>query len=241
MLHGGPIGGLAAWAAERLVTSEVPASPEPLQCARLTLEILAPVRVRPLTVQGHVVKPGSRAMVVDVAISDGDRLVARASTQWLRTGPGWRSDDGPAPPRPDEVADPGSSEFDYPRPGFNCDTAEMRYVEGSNEEPGPGTIWVRLTSPLVAGEELSPLVRVATVADLAAAAAWEHTPAGTAYINPDVTLQLSRYPTGPWLALAARGRRAESGLGYNDAVAFDDQGSFGRILQSLVDAGTSPT
>ena len=231
-LHGGPIGGLAGWAAERLVPAD-----SGLMCARLTVEMLSAVPRAELKVSATVVKPGRRARLVDVAIAHDGRLVARATSQWVLSGQGSESPhDGP-PARPTEVADPGGSDFDYPRPGFNCDAAELRFVSGSSEESGPATVWTRLTSPLMAGEETSPFGRAATVADLAAAAGWESAPDGSSYINPDITLQLARYPVGPWLALAARTQRSGQGAGYIDAVVHDDEGPIGRILQSLVGTG----
>ena len=105
---------------------------------------------------------------------------------------------------------------------------------------GAGVIWARLTSPLLPSESPSPLVTVATIADLAAAAGFERGPDGEAFINPDLTLQLNRYPSGPWLGLDARTHRSTSGIGFNEATVFDDRGPIGRILQSLVESPAPP-
>ena len=234
-LHAGPIAGLAAWAAEHCVVEQLVEASPGMVCSRLTVELLSAVPQATLEVTAVVAKPGNRSRVVDVTMTQEGVTMVRATSQWLRPTIGWEANDGGPPGRPDEVASPGSGEFDYSRPGFNCDAAELRYVSGSNEESGSGTIWIRLTSPVVAGEPTSPLGRVATVADLAAAVGWELGPHGASYINPDLTLQLSRYPAGPWIALAARNRRASHGVGYNDALLYDDEGSFGRVLQSLVE------
>ncbi len=231
LLHGGPVTGLAGWAAEHLADS----LGEQI-CSRLTVELLSAVPLEPLDVSVSVVKPGRRSRVVDVIIDHDGSTVARASSQWVATGHGTEVSNGRPPVRPSTAAEPASSEFEYPRPGFNCDSSELRYTDGSNEESGPGTIWVRLTSPLIAGQPTTPFGRVATIADLAAAAGWERGPSGASYINPDLTLQLSRYPTGPWIAIAAHNERAAAGVGYNDAILYDDSGSFGRILQSLVES-----
>jgi hypothetical protein len=124
--------------------------------------------------------------------------------------------------------------FDYPKPGFNCDTAELRYVSGSHEEPGPGSTWLRLVSQLVDDQPTSPFVRAAIVSDLAAAAGWEMSPSGDNYINPDVTLQLAREPRGPWLFIDAK---AVHGVGsaMMTALLCDDFGTVGHILQSLIE------
>jgi acyl-coenzyme A thioesterase PaaI-like protein len=229
-LHGGPVGGIAGWGTEHLIEPR-----SDLLCTRLTVDLLSAVPLAPLDVEATLIKGGRRSQVVDVSITADDRIVARASSQWVRPGPGSPVGDGPPPPRPDQIADPGASDFDYPRPGFNCDASELRFVEGSTEDPGPATIWVRLTSPLIAGEATSPFVRAATVADLTAAAGWDRSPSGTSYINPDLTLELTRYPVGPWVAIVASNRRAGHGAGYNHGVLYDDDGSFGLVIQSLVE------
>ncbi len=235
LLHGGPVVGLAAWASER-----VEGLSKDLICSRLTVELLRGVPKAELDVSAALVKAGRRASVVDVTVHHGPELVARSSSQWVLPSVGWGAGECAVPPRPERVAEPGAVEFSYPRPGFNCDAAELRYVTGSNEEPGPAVIWARLTSPLMAGLSTSPLVMVATLADLAAAAGYETSPAGAAFINPDVTLQLNRQPKGEWIAMDAKNHRAIEGTGFNEAHVYDDSGPFGRILQSLVETPAPP-
>ena len=83
------------------------------------------------------------------------------------------------PPRPAFTSDPGASqEFDYPRPGFNADGVELRPIEGTTETSGPGRIWMRLRTPVVAGEPTSPLLSLLAMSDLGIAVGWEHSPAG---------------------------------------------------------------
>lgn len=235
LLHGGPVVGLAAWASEA-----AQGLPDDMICSRLTVELLRGVPKAELDVTASLVKAGRRTAVVDVAIVSADGLVARSTSQWVVRSDGWGEDASSVPARPDQVADPGGAEFVYPRPGFNCDAAEFRYAKGSNEESGPGLVWARLTSPLLAGSPTSPLVAVATLADLAAAAGYEISPTGTASINPDLTLQLNRYPVGPWIAIDARNHRALHATGFNEAHLYDDSGPFGRILQSLVETPAPP-
>ena len=229
LLHGGPVVGLAAWASERLTDGTG------LVCARLTAELHHGVPLADLDVSSMVVRASRRSIVVDATIRHGSRVVARSSSQWLLPSTGWQSDGAPVPSMPPLADDPGAGDFDYPRPGFNCDVAEVRYSSGSNELPGPAVVWIRLTSPLMAGQPTSPFVRLATVADLAAAAGFERGPDGEAFINADVTLQLDRLPSDEWIALDARTHRAAGGLGHNEATVFDVGGAFGRILQSLVE------
>ena len=88
---------------------------------------------------------------------------------------------------------------------------------------------------MVAGEETSPLLMALTLADLGIAVGWEHSPFGAGFINPDVTVQLNRYPVGEWLLFASRVHAAANGVGFCETVLSDDHGLIGRILQTLVE------
>src|SRR5580704_17406670 len=69
-LHGGPVAALIARA-----VSSVP-SDEPLHVARLTVELLRPVPVVPLTVTASLSPPGRKVQLVDVTVSAGDHDLA---------------------------------------------------------------------------------------------------------------------------------------------------------------------
>lgn len=232
-LHGGPVVGLLAHAVEQLVGPE-----SGLTCTRLTVEMFAPVPLDLLVVDARVIKPGRRTMVVDSTIAHDGVVIARASSLWARSeGLSGASGGVQAWPRAEDNNDPRTgNEFDYPNPGFNCDTCDLRYVQGSHETPGSGVSWIRLNSPLVEGETNSALVMAATVSDLAAAAGWEPAPNGNHYINPDVTLQLARLPIGSWIAIEAHVEHGATGTALLTSQLFDDVGPFGRVLQSLVEA-----
>lgn len=242
VMHGGAIGGLLGWAVEReqkrLGISQV--------CSRLTVEILSGMPMATYALTATTVKGGKRTALIDAEVREargagGGRLVARATSQWLTpTVPprGEPAGDGQSlPPIPAERADPGANpDIDYPRPGFNADAVDFRFVGGSTEEPGPGRTWLRLDHPLVAGEETSPLVRAATLADLGAAVGWDFSPSGGAFINTDVTLQLLRVPAGEWFYFDAATVVAPQGLAGTHTVICDQRGLLGWVLQSQVEA-----
>src|SRR5215472_9780948 len=72
--HGGPPSALLARAFERL-------APDPGQrLARLTVEILRPVPVRPVTVEARVVRPGRRVTLLEgrLCVDGEEYLLARA-------------------------------------------------------------------------------------------------------------------------------------------------------------------
>ncbi len=243
VMHGGAIGGLLGWAVEReqrrLGISQV--------CSRLTVEILSGMPMAIYEVAATIVKGGKRTALVDAEVREasgaggGGRLVARAASQWLTPtalSDGEPGGDGQSlPPIPAERADPGANpDIDYPRPGFNADAVDFRFVGGSTEEPGPGRTWLRLDHPLMAGEETSSLVRVATLADLGAAVGWDFSPSGGAYINTDVTLQLLRVPAGEWFYFDAATVVAPQGLAGTHTAICDRHGLLGWVLQSQVEA-----
>lgn len=238
VMHGGAICGLLGWAVER----EQRRSGIDQVCSRLTVEILSGMPMATYEVTATTVKAGRRTALVDAEVRAGGdgRLVARATSQWLTpTIPGGEpgSDGQSLPPIPVERADPGANpDIDYPRPGFNADAVDFRFVGGSTEEPGPGRTWLRLDHPLVAGEETSPLVRVATLADLGAAVGWDFSPSGGAYINTDVTLQLLRVPAGEWFYFDAATVVAPRGLAGTHTAISDQRGLLGWVLQSQVEA-----
>src|SRR6476661_6593760 len=80
-LHGGPVGALLAMAAEAELAG---AGVAPV---RLTVELLRPVPVAPLTLQAEVVRPGRKVRLVAVRLLDGDAPVASASVLAIRTEP----------------------------------------------------------------------------------------------------------------------------------------------------------
>ncbi len=235
-LHGSPVCGALGWTLEQACTDET------LVLARATIEIRAMVPLRPLRAHSAVVKPGSRTQVIEATLTNDNLVVARATSQWVLHHPiEAPPDPQPVPTRPGHVTHvDDNTSFDYPRPGFNCDAVEVRPLTGSTETPGPGLIWVRLRTPVVDGEPTSPLLSLLTLTDFAAAVGWEHSPSGAAFINPDVTVQINRYPIGPWVLIDSQVHASQVGVGFLDTYISDDAGPFGRVLQTLVEAAEPP-
>ncbi len=234
-LHGGAVCGAIGWALEHARPDES------LVLARATVEIRSMVPLGPLHTHSAVVKPGRRTQVIEATLATDAGVVVRATSQWVVHRPSEAPPTPhPVPARPDRAADPGASaDLDYPRPGFNCDAVELRPLLGTTETAGPGVTWVRLRTPVVEGEPTSGLLSVMTLSDLAIAVGWEPSPAGAAFINPDVTLQINRYPVGPWVLMDSRVHASHHGVGFCETVLSDDSGAFGRVLQTLVEAPDS--
>lgn len=233
-LHGGPVAALLAGAAEGLL--------EDLHPARVTVELLRPTPIAPLTVTAGVARPGRkvRLLTADVATEDGTR-VASATVLGIRRddvavpevtgGP-------PPPPPPPPTAVPAAARGALALGGdwdaFHNQGVEHRFVAGSFLDPGPATDWIRLRVPVVAGRPPSPLERVLSAADFG------HGISGVAdftrllFINPDLTVHLHRLPAGEWVCLDAVSNLEPHGVGLAQSALWDERGLLGRSLQSLL-------
>ncbi|HCB34006.1 MAG TPA: hypothetical protein DEP69_02180 [Acidimicrobiaceae bacterium] len=246
IMHGGAVCGLLGLAIETELHRTV-ADAERFVCSRLTVEILSGVPVTTLAVAARVVKAGRRASVVEAefrhAAAPAPRLLARATSQWLATSSAAETDAAslPAgyfdyPPLPDDRDDPSGGDFDYPRPGFNVDAVDVRFVDNTAGQPGPGRSWIRLEHPLVAGRAATQFTTVATLCDLGAAVGWDRSLDGAAFVNTDVTLQLLREPVGEWILFDSRTDDAGVGIACCHSVISDQAGPLGWVLQSQVEA-----
>lgn len=230
-MHGGAPAALLARVVERH-------DPGPATfVARLTIDLLRPVPLAPLTVVARTSRPGKKVQWVEAAlVADGVEVV-RASALRLRT------DDDlelplPAPPGP-QLPPPGASQpFEIQ---FTPDVLtgfwtamDVRQAAGSWTEPGPGTVWFRLRVPVVAGETPTPLQRVAAAADFGNGVSAALPRGEYLFINPDLSIHLHRYPVGEWVGLDATTAAEPFGVGLARSTLHDEQGPIGMSLQSLL-------
>lgn len=228
--HGGAPAALLARALER-------ADPGPAHfVTRLTVELLRPVPLAPLTVQTRTIRPGKKVQWLEGTLSADGHDVVRATALRVRT------DDTLALPVPDPaplsippVADsvPYTIQFPQADVGF-WKAMELRTAAGSFADVGEATLWFRLAVPVVAGEEPTPLQRVAAAADFGNGVSTALERGRYLFINPDLTIYLHRHPVGEWVALEARTHAEAHGVGVAESALHDATGSIGRSLQSLL-------
>jgi hypothetical protein len=115
---------------------------------------------------------------------------------------------------------------------FHYDAVEVRSFGGSFLHLGPGTSWFRLLFPVVAGEEPSPFVRLATLADMSNGNSQSLDPRRWIFVNPDITLYAHRHPVGEWVGMRSAAFQHHTGIGLADTRVFDEQGPLGRINQA---------
>ena len=230
-LHGGAPAALLMYAFENC-------EPNPdLPLARVTYELVRPVPVGELSVSVSRSRvPGRRVMLLEATIDDEQRRSRSLRARALRV-------------RASEVGAAGVRAAAVPWPRgrrgsttsttsglamFATHALEIRFVEGAFQRPGPATAWFRLRYPIVGGEPISPLQRVAAAGDfgngIASVISWEE----HIFINPDLTLYVEREPRGEWVALQSQTRIELGSVGIAESVLWDREGRIGRATQALL-------
>jgi hypothetical protein len=229
--HGGPVAALLTRAVEAAPAAVA------MQVGRVTVELVRPVPVTPLRLATHVSRPGRNVQLVEVSLTADGTEVARARGLRLRVAavpvpvPVPVQDPDPASPPP---PDPGS-----PRPDHDARTrflgaVDLRFVKGSWDELGPATVWGRLVVPVVAGEEPSSMQQLAAIADFGNGISRIVDFGTHRFINPDLTVAVSRRPVGRWIGLEVVTRLADTGFGQAEGRVFDELGPVGRSIQTLL-------
>jgi hypothetical protein len=223
--HAGPPSALLGRAIERCEPRDG------MRVGRLTIEILAPVPIAPLTLSAGVVRPGRTVEMLEASLSGPDGEVMRARGWRLAAGEikaGWEQEQpppGPASAAPREFFATGE------RVGWHT-AMEIVFARGAFLEPGPATAWMRARVALVEGEEITPLQRVLVAADggngVSAPLDWSR----FIFINTDLSLHLLRPPEGEWVCLDAVTR--VDGTGLTDTALWDERGRIGRAAQTLL-------
>lgn len=219
------VGGLLGWGIEQ---SGVDPDFQP---ARLTVDLLRPALLEPLQIRTSVQREGRRIKLVDGALVQNGKTVARASALFLRRGEHpdgevW-SDSVEMPPLPS-----GSQ-------GFPADMPFLIWGYGATAEGSPGIAageweqshsqkfaWTRLFRPIVHGSALTPFTRLAFVGDVTSSLTHWST-GGLRYINADYTVTASRLPDGEYIGLAAQSHYGTAGIAAGSATLFDRHGPLG--------------
>jgi hypothetical protein len=227
VLHGRLIGGLTARAAEQARATD----PE-LACSRLTVDLFRSVPLAPVRVVTRTVRQGRRIVVLDVNVEQDDSLVGQGRAVLLRRSeqpdgtfrpaPAW---DAPPPPRLGPPQSTGNRQWSAPWESWR--------VGGDGDGPLAGGLWIRDVHPLVSGEELTPLVRVALAADLASPVS-NYSNRGLNFINADYTVYLGREPRGEYVGIQPAAHISERGVAAGQCVLHDGRGAVGFVTTAAV-------
>ncbi len=227
--HGGAPTALISWAAERIATRE------PMQVVRITVDLLRPVPIGPLQLRTEVVREGRKIQLCAVTLLHENVVVVRATVLKIRCAqlelPPTAVEEKISLPGPEE-----GREADAPSGNPNAFIRGMtlRVVQGQFRQPGPAAIWFRADRPLFAAEPLTPLQRVAMVADFCNGVSTVLEWGKWTFINGDLTISLARLPVDEWILLDATTWLGDHGAGIAFAKLGDRRGYFGRAIQSVV-------
>lgn len=229
MQHGAAPAALVAWATERIATDV------PMRVARLTLNLLRPVPLAPIEIRSEIVRQGRKIQVASICLLARGIEVVRASVLRVRVS-------DPALP-----VDLCKAALDLPQPELShelkgdqrikspfLEGVSARLATGTQRRPGAAAMWFRANQPIVAGEEVSPVMRAAIAADFCNGVSSMLDAREWSFINSDVTLNLARVPVGEWILVNAETWLGADGGGTAVARLADRTGYFGWAAQSLI-------
>lgn len=231
--HGGAPSALLAHLAES-------ALPDPAwQLTRLSIELIKPVPVAPLTVRQEI-HPGRSTTRVTIDLYADEALVARGHALLVRGQaielppglPGWSPEQ--LLPHPSEcharLQIPGLPSG----VSFYQSAMDHRVAQGDTTQPGPAAAWFRLTVPLVQGQPTSPAMRAAAAADFGNGVSWVLPAERYLFSNADLSLHLHRPPEGEWIGLRSETQAHGGGVGTTLSRLYDVHGPIGVAIQTLV-------
>ena len=237
VLHGRMSGGLAARAVDQVLAED----PD-LICTRLTIDMFKSAPLAPMRTSTKTIRSGRRITVLEVTveqdrgpIAQGKFLLLRRSAQpegSYRQTPGWAAPaPGPQLGPPTRTDGPG---LDGAAAGHRW-TAPHQSWRVNNGRSGPESVgtWVRDVYPLVAGEELTPLVRLGLAGDLASGEA-NTSDRGLHFINADYTIYLGRELQGEYIGLQPYGHVSDRGVAIGQCIVHDEQGPVGFIATTAL-------
>jgi hypothetical protein len=228
MQHGSPPAALAVWAAEAIPTRE------PMRIARVTIDLMRPVPLAPLTIESEVLREGRKIQLCAVRLLAGDVVVVGATILKIRTQ---------VLSLPSDVADqpvelPGPDQSREEQPEFSGSPfvtgISLRAARGRFGVPGPGAIWYRVDRPLVEGSPVSQAMRAVVAADFCNGTSASLDFREWTFLNADLTVSFARQPVGEWILVDAESLIGPDGAGLAAARLADQRGYFGRVVQSLV-------
>ena len=228
MQHGSAPASLVVWAAEAIAT------PVPMRIARLTVDLMRPVPIAPLTLETEVLRQGRKIQLCAVRLSAGNTVVVAATVLKVKL----QAQALPAEAVVPAVTLPGPEEARLEQPSFSSspfvEGISMRSALGRFGVPGPGAIWYRVDRPMVEGAAISQAMRAVVASDFCNGTSAVLDFRQWTFLNADLTVSLAREPVGKWILLDAESWIGPDGAGLAMARLADERGYFGRAVQSLV-------
>ena len=200
---------------------------------RISFDLWRPARLSGFAIRSEVLRKGNSATTIQVGLIDAGTEVARCTALLARPTE--------SPTIAAEAAlDDLPPEMGRPPPPFAqkwsryFQNVSARLVEGELQTPGPAAAWLRLDIPLVNEERNSPLIQAVQAADFASGISQVVNMQTWSFINPELTLHLSRTPRDSWILVKASTLVGSDGGGVARASLFDSDGPFGGVMQSVI-------
>jgi hypothetical protein len=228
MQHGSAPAALVTWAAEAIPTAV------PMQIVRVSIDLMRPVPVAPLSIETEVLREGRKIQLCAIRLLANNVGVVRATVLKVR------ADSLPLP------ADITDAAIDVPPPDQGT-PMEPRFarnpfmsglsvsaVRGGFLHIGPAAIWYRVDRLIVEGAAISQMMRAVVAADFCNGTSSVLDFDKWTFLNADLTVSLARAPVGDWILLNAETWVGPDGAGIAAGRLGDVKGYFGRAVQSLV-------
>jgi len=227
--HAGPPTALLARAVERLNPQQ--------RLVRLTVNLIRPIPFAGFSIEAELTRQGRIVTTSAASIIDGENktcataIALQMTPQPAEAFPSHRVSIG-------SHTDAATGQFPilkslHEKPAFNGDGVSVKYPDGQTHKPGQTIAWMK-TVPLFEDETPSAFQRICPLADCGNAFSRNAEPWDVNFMNPDLTILLHRDPIGEWLGTSADGYWEDNGIGMADAQLFDESGSVGRALQTLL-------
>jgi len=226
--HGGPPAALLGTAMERTEARES------AMVVRATFEMLKPVPLTPLTLSTRVLSAGRSVQLIGGVLLSGGQEILRGQAVRVRLKEvPFDEQPLPAPPPGPDQGKPAPFFPTGQDVGYHTGM-EVSFVRGGFVEQGPAVAWLRMRHALVAGEPIAPLARVLIAADSGNGVSSALDYRRFIFVNPDLTVNLHRYPEGDWVCLEAETTVSRRGVGLAVSALYDLRGPIGRASQSLL-------
>ena len=218
--HGAPPSAILARAMDRLERTEG------TRIARVAVDLLGAVPLGELRTRARVVRPGRRIQLLESELEAGGRVVARASAWRMAIRDSSEVEQSANEPRQLPTAD-NDSAFSVTWASGYIDSLELRGA-------GDGAVWARPKFPLVAGETMTPVEQVMSVADIANGIGAVLDPTQWRFLNTDLVTHLHRRPVSEWIGITADASIGPDGVGATSGTIYDEAGAIGHTLQALL-------
>ena len=228
MQHGSAPASLVVWAAEAIPTTV------PMHIARVTIDLMRPVPVAPLTYEIEVLREGRKIQLCGIRLLSNGTVVVNATVLKVRAE---------QQPLPDHIKDapiavPLADHEGLTEPTEHSSAfvsgVTIRAVHGGFLTLGPGAIWYRANRAIVEGQPISQVMRAVIASDFSNGSSSVLSFKDWTFLNADLTVSLARPPVGDWILLDSESWIGPDGTGLAASKLADAHGYFGRAIQTLV-------